>query len=303
MSENVPRPVRKVGIADHLWDAFDEMAQEMGSDREGLINQALFMFARLNGFLEVGGASAHAAPLRVASGGGNGIAARAMTPQPAEPMLDRTPLPAAAPAAPSGRRPTMGPGARPPPEPAGEPPMIKSRRDDSGPRKGPEPLPPPPDAFDADPEPAAPQSMDNDPARIAVAQRVLETAAELESLIKGKQNAAADPPAVPDSTGVTGAPESSGERALYLVTDGRETEKIVKDRYLIGRGKHCDLVINSGKVSREHAALVREGDEFFLQDLDSSNGTWFNKQRIKKRKIEDGDEFFICSDKVKFVYR
>ena len=56
-------------------------------------------------------------------------------------------------------------------------------------------------------------------------------------------------------------------------------------------------------MSREHAAIVREGDDFYLQDLDSSNGTWFNKQRIKRRKIEDGDEYFICSEKVKFVYR
>ena len=50
---NPPHPLRKVGIPDHLWDAFEEMAQQMGSERDGLINQALFVFARLNGFLEV----------------------------------------------------------------------------------------------------------------------------------------------------------------------------------------------------------------------------------------------------------
>jgi hypothetical protein len=144
--------------------------------------------------------------------------------------------------------------------------------------------------------------MDNDPARIAVAQRVLETAAELENLIKGNKQGDGAPQA-PESTGVSGAPDASAEKSLFLSADGRELEKVVKDRYLIGRGKHCDLVINSGKVSREHAAIVRDGDDFFLQDLDSSNGTWFNKQRIKRRKIEDGDEYFICSDRVKFVYR
>lgn len=278
MSENVPRPIRKVGIADHLWDAFDEMAREMGSDREGLVNQALFMFARLNGFL---GTPVAAPPAR-----GNGARA------PAAPVDDapaeRTPLPAPMPEA---RRPTVSPSPRQPPrEPPPDPPMLGK----SG-RKS-EPAPPPPDAFDAEPPP--PASMDNDPQRIAVAQRVLETAAELESLIKGKQNAEQ---AAPESTGVTGTP--SGERALYLSVEGRELEKIAKERYLIGRGKHCDLVINSGKVSREHAAIVRDGDDFYLQDLDSSNGTWFNKQRIKRRKIEEGDEYFICSDKVKFVYR
>ncbi|MBI5544660.1 MAG: FHA domain-containing protein, partial [Deltaproteobacteria bacterium] len=76
MSENVPRPIRKVGIADHLWDAFDQMAREMGSDREGLINQALFMFARLNGFLSVSSTAA-ATAARVAVAGGNGAVARA----------------------------------------------------------------------------------------------------------------------------------------------------------------------------------------------------------------------------------
>ena len=53
MIDQNSRPARKVGIADHLWDTYEEMAQQMGSDRDALINQALFMFARLNGFIEV----------------------------------------------------------------------------------------------------------------------------------------------------------------------------------------------------------------------------------------------------------
>jgi pSer/pThr/pTyr-binding forkhead associated (FHA) protein len=86
-------------------------------------------------------------------------------------------------------------------------------------------------------------------------------------------------------------------------TEENELERISKDRFLIIRGKHCCLVINSGKVSRGHAAIVHENGEYFIEDLGSSNGTWFNKQRIKRRKIEDGDEYFICSDKVKCVLR
>ena len=74
---NPPHPVRKVAIPDHLWDAFEEMARQMGSERDGLINQALFMFARLNGFLEV--------------------TSRRKTPVPAQPTLNHR-VAAAAPA-------------------------------------------------------------------------------------------------------------------------------------------------------------------------------------------------------------
>src|SRR5215831_16838671 len=44
------KAARPVLIADHLWELFEEMAQSMGSDPDALINQAMFMFARANGF-------------------------------------------------------------------------------------------------------------------------------------------------------------------------------------------------------------------------------------------------------------
>src|SRR6476620_1008706 len=70
MEQNPARPARKVAIADHIWDAFEEMAAQMGTDRDGLVNQAMLMFARLNGFLEAaGGAAGSARPAVGASTG------------------------------------------------------------------------------------------------------------------------------------------------------------------------------------------------------------------------------------------
>jgi pSer/pThr/pTyr-binding forkhead associated (FHA) protein len=63
-------------------------------------------------------------------------------------------------------------------------------------------------------------------------------------------------------------------------------------------------VIQSGKVSREHAVIVREGDDYYIEDLESSNGTWFNKQRLKqRRRIDDGDEYYICSERVRISFQ
>jgi len=248
MMDPSTRPPRKVAIADHIWQAFEDMAQQMGSDRDALINQAMFMFARLNGFMDSAGAPAAGAP-----------------------PVKAAPGPAAArPAAPPSLKPVASSSSRPPE--------------------------PPPQA-----------NMDDDPVRREVAERVLETAAELERLIKGKNangnGAEQGEDAGMENVDVDEQADASGAPALYMMLEGGELDRINKERFVIGRGKHCDFVINSGKVSREHAVIVRDAGEFFIEDLGSSNGTWFNKQRIKRRKIEDGDEYFICSEKVKFVYR
>ncbi|HEY6909448.1 MAG TPA: FHA domain-containing protein [Myxococcales bacterium] len=92
-------------------------------------------------------------------------------------------------------------------------------------------------------------------------------------------------------------------RALVLRADGRELGRVDKDRYLIGRGKHCDLVIHSGKVSREHAAITRQGADYFIEDLGSSNGTWFDKRRITRRQIQEGDEYYISAEKLSCTFR
>ncbi len=245
MMDPSSRPARKVQIADHIWGAFEEMASQMGSDRDALINQAMFMFARLNGFLE-----------SAASAG----------------------APAAAPA-PARAAP---PPARPAPQNRSNAPVLKPVPNAGG--------------------------MDDDPVRREVQERVLQTAAELEELIKSKNKNNQPEPSYDEPVDDPGGDVdvdvgNDGALALYMMLEGGELDRIAKERFVIGRGKHCDFVINSGKVSREHAVLVRDAGEFFIEDLGSSNGTWFNKQRIKRRKIEDGDEYFICSEKVKFVYR
>jgi hypothetical protein len=173
----------------------------MGSDRDALINQAMFMFARLNGFID----SAKGAPANGVNGNG------------------RAPARAAA---------------------GGAPPVLAPVRENRN---------PPPS-----------QKLDDDPVRREVAERVLETAAELERLIKKGQPAEDSvPDQQSDDMGAVDVEDASADAgpALYLMAEGGELDRIAKDRFVIGRGKHCDFVINSGKVSREHAVVVRDGGE------------------------------------------
>lgn len=62
----------------------------------------------------------------------------------------------------------------------------------------------------------------------------------------------------------------------------------------IGRGVENDVVIISKRVSREHARIRREGRKVFLEDLESTNGTFLNDQRVLAPVIlRDGDRILI----------
>ena len=86
---------------------------------------------------------------------------------------------------------------------------------------------------------------------------------------------------------------------LVLVREDGSEVPVKVERFVIGRGRHCDLVIDSGKVSREHAAVVRDADGWWIEDLGSANGTWFQQERVKRRRIEDGDEYYVCAERIR----
>ncbi len=67
------------------------------------------------------------------------------------------------------------------------------------------------------------------------------------------------------------------------------------ERALLGRHPDCDIVLESGAVSRHHACIVaREGD-FFVEDLKSRNGTFVNGRAVEGRqRLEEGDQLSIC---------
>jgi pSer/pThr/pTyr-binding forkhead associated (FHA) protein len=122
-----------------------------------------------------------------------------------------------------------------------------------------------------------------------VAERVLEAAERLE------RDMAARPPPVPAA--------APGPAALRLVREDGTVLEVGKERFVVGRGAHCDLVVDSAKISREHAAIVREPDGWWVEDLGSSNGTWFRGERITRRRIVDGDEYFLCAEKIRCELR
>jgi len=67
--------------------------------------------------------------------------------------------------------------------------------------------------------------------------------------------------------------------------DGKtQVHSINKSTVSIGRSKSCDIPIFSDSLSRIHCQIFEENGEFFIMDLNSTNGVFINDERIDPNK-------------------
>jgi EAL domain-containing protein (putative c-di-GMP-specific phosphodiesterase class I) len=78
--------------------------------------------------------------------------------------------------------------------------------------------------------------------------------------------------------------------------------EITKSPFLIGRSRSADLTIYSHKVSKDHASIAQDSDQYLIRDLNSTNGTFVNGKQIDESPLVDGDiihlahwEFCFCT--------
>lgn len=94
------------------------------------------------------------------------------------------------------------------------------------------------------------------------------------------------------------------EPALYR-TDGELVMQVDSFPFVVGKKKeNVNLSINDYSVSRVHARITREEGIYYIEDLNSTNGTFKNGLRLQpyeKRRLEKGDE--LRFGKTEYVYR
>ncbi|MDP1564863.1 MAG: FHA domain-containing protein, partial [Polaromonas sp.] len=77
--------------------------------------------------------------------------------------------------------------------------------------------------------------------------------------------------------------------------------QLTKDRTSLGRRPYNDIVIDNLAVSGEHAVLQMSGNDVFVEDLNSTNGTYLNGKAVKKQQLNNGDTVEIGKYKIKYV--
>lgn len=90
-------------------------------------------------------------------------------------------------------------------------------------------------------------------------------------------------PVTPDATSTQSSSDKTWQLTALTAALG-DLQLSVNDSLSVGRGSDNDVVLGSKAVSRNHAVLSVLNAELYVKDLDSSNGTFVNEQRIEANK-------------------
>jgi hypothetical protein len=92
---------------------------------------------------------------------------------------------------------------------------------------------------------------------------------------------------------------------VLAVTSGPANGEIftlAKPRVVIGR-QGADIPLNDPEISRHHC-LLEVRDKFIkLKDLDSTNGTFYNEERVRAAMLDDGSEFRIGESRIRISFQ
>ncbi len=80
--------------------------------------------------------------------------------------------------------------------------------------------------------------------------------------------------------------------AELFVVDGRFGGTVFLlsgEQSVVGRSPECEVSISEPWISSRHALLEKRGEELWVVDLDSRNGTWLGEQRVREARLQDGD--------------
>lgn len=99
----------------------------------------------------------------------------------------------------------------------------------------------------------------------------------------------------------------NSERPILIFRGDNGTNQqwtLQKDELILGRDESCDIVVPERNVSRQHVRLFRQGEAFYIEDLESRNGSWVNDEPLRNapRKLYDNDIITLATvAKLQFV--
>ena len=88
----------------------------------------------------------------------------------------------------------------------------------------------------------------------------------------------------------------SSKKQIQFFLDGmisgkRQITVDIDQSIIVGRSSVCEVYIDDDNISRQHFVICDQDGAFYIQDLNSKNGTFVNGQKImRSKKLENGDK-------------
>jgi pSer/pThr/pTyr-binding forkhead associated (FHA) protein len=83
-------------------------------------------------------------------------------------------------------------------------------------------------------------------------------------------------------------------------SEGNKVIELREEEVIIGRGSSCKLRLPSKSVSRKHARIFFRNDEYYIEDLGSTNGTYVNGIRVVKCALRKNDLIYLGGVRILF---
>jgi hypothetical protein len=159
----------------------------------------------------------------------------------------------------------------------------------------------------SDPDDILPFDLEDDPTVRALADAGEARAAEWDD--EEITNVSAAPRVVPgvtvDSSAIHPGPGTLTAYLMQVLHDGEDLAHLIAPETVlvrIGRGRDNEIqVASDGEISRSHCAILRQGDEFFVEDLRSTNGTLVNGEAVALARLRGNDELKLGESVFRFV--
>ncbi len=110
----------------------------------------------------------------------------------------------------------------------------------------------------------------------------------------------------PDDEVVVNRSELSKTSASLVVRNGPQAGiTLVLDDAVtrLGRADDCEISLDDITVSRWHAEILRDGDNYRVRDAGSLNGTYVNNERINESSLRQGDELQVGKFRMVFFQK
>jgi pSer/pThr/pTyr-binding forkhead associated (FHA) protein len=105
-------------------------------------------------------------------------------------------------------------------------------------------------------------------------------------------------PTRPESAGASAGPRA--ELSIESGPDAGHTHRAGDPAVRMGRSPDNDVILRDPATSGHHARLERRGEQFWVVDLGSTNGTFVNGESIQEKQLNNGDRVTIGQNSIHF---